>query len=111
MEAPSNQELARRGTFEVYERVVPGLERSPEVAGVDLPTDSRERKSSGRLSRTRRVHGDGPRSDRLAEILDWAQALGVVVLSVDYRLAPETPRPGPATEAARVMEKQLVGLI
>ena len=28
----------------------------------------------------------------------WAEATGCIVVSVDYRLAPETPAPGPAND-------------
>lgn len=31
----------------------------------------------------------------IEEVLDWAKELRLVVVSVDYRPAPETPHPGP----------------
>ena len=48
-------------------------------------------------------HGGGhvlgqPEMD-LPQLMHWAAALGCVVLSVDYRLAPETPFPGPMEDA------------
>jgi len=35
----------------------------------------------------------------LPQLMQWAAALGCLVLSVDYRLAPETPFPGPMEDA------------
>lgn len=35
----------------------------------------------------------------LPQVMRWAAALGCLVLSVDYRLAPETPFPGPMEDA------------
>ena len=48
-------------------------------------------------------HGGGhvlgqPEMD-LPQLMQWAATLGAVVLSVDYRLAPETPFPGPMEDA------------
>ena len=33
------------------------------------------------------------------ELMNWANELGCLILSVDYRLAPETPFPGPMNDA------------
>jgi acetyl esterase/lipase len=51
------------------------------------------------------IHGGGmvagnPRTD-LPPILDQASALGLVVVSVDYRLAPEHPHPTPVEDCYR----------
>ncbi len=35
----------------------------------------------------------------LPQVMRWATALGCLVLSIDYRLAPETPFPGPMEDA------------
>lgn len=48
-------------------------------------------------------HGGGhvlgvPEMNR-AQLMRWANELGCLVLSVDYRLAPETPFPGPMDDA------------
>jgi len=40
-------------------------------------------------------HVMGSPEMNLPELMNWSAKLGCVVLSVDYRLAPETPYPGP----------------
>ena len=37
----------------------------------------------------------------LVEMLDLAEPMGMAVVSVEYRLAPETPHPGPVETATR----------
>jgi acetyl esterase/lipase len=94
----SDEELARGGAFEVTERVVPGPEGVPDISllvclptGVPTPTAA-----------LYNIHGGGMimGTNRLglAEMLGWAQELGAAVVSVEYRLAPETPHPGPAED-------------
>jgi acetyl esterase/lipase len=98
MPPPSDEDLRRGGAFEVTERLVPGPEGAPEVsllicrpAGVTTP-----------LAALYHTHGGGMimGHNRLGvpEILDWAEELRLVVISVEYRLAPETPHPGPVED-------------
>ena len=95
---PSNEELRRDAAFDVTERLVPGPSGAPDVpllicrpTAVSTPTAA-----------VYHVHGGGMivGDNRLGlpKILDWAQDLGLAVVSVEYRLAPETPHPGPVED-------------
>jgi acetyl esterase/lipase len=96
--AASDEALSRGGAFEVTVRRVPGPEGAPEVSllicrptGVAWPTGA-----------IYHIHGGGMimGDSRLGvpEMLEWAQELRAAVISVEYRLAPETPHPGPVED-------------
>jgi acetyl esterase/lipase len=93
-----DDELRRDGAFEVEERAVPGPPGAPDIsllicrpAGVTAP-----------LAAVYHTHGGGmvigDNRTGVHEILDWAQELGLVVVSVEYRLAPEHPHPAPVED-------------
>ncbi|OAH13457.1 alpha/beta hydrolase [Streptomyces jeddahensis] len=89
----SDEELQRNGAFQVEEREVPGPDGAPDVSLlICRPTDA-----SGPLPAVYHIHGGGMilGNNRLGvtEALDWAEELGLVVVSVEYRLAPEHPYP------------------
>ncbi|NAZ76585.1 alpha/beta hydrolase fold domain-containing protein [Kineococcus sp. T13] len=112
-EPPTDADLTRDGAFEVEERTVPGPAGAPEVrlltcrptrAGSPAGTTSSapagdSRTASGAVYW---IHGGGmivgDNRGGVDEALDWAQELGLAVISVDYRLAPETPHPGPVED-------------
>ncbi|UJV47184.1 alpha/beta hydrolase fold domain-containing protein [Streptomyces sp. AMCC400023] len=92
----SNDELSCGGLFDVHERSVPGPPGAPDVS----------------LLICRPTSVPGPRpivyfthpggmivgNNRLGLPLDWAEELGLVVVSVEYRLAPENPHPAPVED-------------
>jgi len=95
---PTNDDLRRGGAFEVSERLVPGPAGAPAVsllicrpAGVTRP-----------LAAVYHTHGGGmimgDNRTGVLPLLDWSQELQLVVVSVEYRLAPECPHPGPVED-------------
>ncbi|MFD3614617.1 alpha/beta hydrolase [Streptomyces sp. NPDC058676] len=94
-------DLTMDGHFEVEDRTVPGPEgepdisllicrpAAPELAGVPLPVVYHVH-GGGMILGNNRVGVDGP--------LAWAKELGAVVVSVEYRLAPEHPHPAPVED-------------
>ncbi|GAA3938780.1 alpha/beta hydrolase [Actinomadura viridis] len=94
----TDEELSRGGVFELEERRVPGPEGAPEVTllicrptGVTAPRGIVYHTHGGGM-----IMGDNRTG--LEEILDWARELGLVVVSVEYRLAPEHPHPAPVED-------------
>lgn len=95
---PTDEELARNGAFTVETRLVPGHAGDPDVpllicrpTGVD-----------GRTGALYHVHGGGlfageARFD-IGAILDLVVGFPLAVVAVEYRLAPETPHPGPVED-------------
>lgn len=99
MPRPTDEELARGGAYVVEDRAVPGPAGAPDVSLLVC----RPASPSGPVAALYYTHGGGmvmgTARDALGEILDLAEPLGAAVVSVDYRLAPETPHPGPVEDA------------
>lgn len=95
---PTDEELRRGGAFEVSTRRVPGPAGAPDVPLlVCRPAGAA---AAGCLYF---IHGGGmvfgdPRSGGFLGMLSHAEELGLALVSVDYRLAPETPYPGPVED-------------
>ncbi len=83
----------------VSERLVPGPEGAPDVRVLLYGPTERTQPTGGLLW----LHGGGYISGSVdAEdipVRELAAELGCVVVSVNYRLAPETPHPGPVEDA------------
>jgi len=90
--------LSRGGAFEITERLVPGPAGAPEIslligrpAGATAPVPA-----------IYNIHGGGmiigDNRTGLPQVLEWAEELHAAVISVEYRLAPETPHPGPVED-------------
>jgi acetyl esterase/lipase len=95
---PTNSDLARGGAFTVVERMVPGPGGAPDVQLlICLPAGA-----PTAVPALYCIHGGGMISgtnrDSLAALLDLAEGVGAAVVSVEYRLAPETPHPGPVED-------------
>ncbi|MFI5936728.1 alpha/beta hydrolase [Actinoplanes sp. NPDC051494] len=89
---PTDAELVRDGRFTLEERRIP--------SGVSLlilrPTFTEP------VAGLYHSHGGGMvlgnNRSGVPELLDWAEEFGLVVVSVDYRLAPEHPHPTPVED-------------
>ncbi len=90
--------LSREGTVEVSEREVPGPEGDPDVSLLILKPRgvvsgapiTYHTHGGGMIVGDNRTGVDGP--------LDWAVESGAIVVSVEYRLAPEHPDPAPVED-------------
>lgn len=95
MPQPTNEQLSRGGRYTVDELLAPGPEGAPDVPLIVCrPADS-----VGPVPVLYHTHGGGmiigTARDGLLEVLDLAAQSGAAVVSVEVRLAPETPHPGP----------------
>ncbi|MFD8817914.1 alpha/beta hydrolase [Streptomyces sp. NPDC059627] len=93
-------DLTMDGAFEVAEHTVPGPADAPEVSLlVCRPVTA---PAPGPLPVIYHVHGGGMVLGNNRVGLDvplaWAKELGAVVVSVEYRLAPEHPHPAPVED-------------
>lgn len=97
----SDDDLRRGGRFSVEERTVPGLDGDPDISLlICLPAATGKTATiNGCIYHT---HGGGmilgDMRAGVVEMLDLAERFGLAVVSVEYRLAPETPHPGPVND-------------
>jgi acetyl esterase/lipase len=98
MPPPSDEDLRRGGDFEVTERLVPGPPGAPDVSLLIC----RPAGATTQLPAVYNTHGGGmiigDNRVGVLQLLDWSQELQFVVVSVEYRLAPECPHPGPVED-------------
>ncbi|MER7165425.1 alpha/beta hydrolase [Micromonospora sp. NPDC000207] len=94
-----DDEIRRGGAFDLRELTVPGPPGDPDIRLlVCRPTTG-----AGPYPVIYNTHGGGmvaggTRSVELADELDRAEALGLAVVAVEYRLAPEHPDPAPLAD-------------
>ena len=93
-------DLTMSGTFEVEDRRVPGPEGEPDISLLICRPAAPE--TAGPRPVIYHVHGGGMviGNNRVGVDvpLAWAQALDAIVVSVEYRLAPEHPHPAPVED-------------
>jgi len=95
----TDDQLRRGGRVQFEEIRIPGPAAAPEIETLILrPTDSH-----GVMPCIYFLHGSGMvmpgnRTAMDVEQLDWAAELGAVVVSIDYRVAPEDPYPAPVED-------------
>lgn len=91
----TDDELRRGGAVEFEERLVPGPRGAPDVSLLIC----RPTQANASLPAVYFTHGGGmilgDNRNLLNEMLDWVQELQIVLVSVEYRLAPEHPYPAP----------------
>ncbi|MEU9352464.1 alpha/beta hydrolase [Streptomyces griseoloalbus] len=87
--APTDDELRRGGAIDFTERRIAGPEGAPEISLLIC----RPGGSTGPRPAIYFTHGGGmilgDNRNLIGEMLDWVLELGVVLVSVEYRLAPE----------------------
>jgi acetyl esterase/lipase len=95
----TDDDLRRDGAFEVTTRLVPGPAGAPDVSLLICRPAAAPTPPACLYF----VHGGGMivgdnRTGGFANALDHAEELGLALVSVEYRLAPETPHPGPVED-------------
>lgn len=95
----TDEQIRRGGAFETEQRTVPGPAGAPPVTLLIC----RPANATGAVPVVYHTHGGGMvagshRSTELAGELDRAQELGLAVVAVEYRLAPEHPDPAPVED-------------
>jgi acetyl esterase/lipase len=99
MNQVTDDELSLDGAFDVSVRSVPGPEGAPDVSLLIC----RPTAATTAVPALYFIHGGGMimgsnRSQGTAEVLEAAAALGMAVVSVEYRLAPDHPHPAPVED-------------
>jgi acetyl esterase/lipase len=96
--APTDADLRRGGEFELSTVLADGPAGAPGVPLIVL----RPSAAAVPVACLYFIHGGGmiigDNRSGLLGALDHAAGLGLAVVSVDYRLAPETPHPGPVED-------------
>lgn len=95
---PSDEQLGCEGFFEVDDRLAPGPDGGPDVSLLVC----RPAHAVGQRPVFYFAHGGGMvvgnNRTGLEAVLDWARRFDAVVVSVEYRLAPEHAYPAPVED-------------
>jgi acetyl esterase/lipase len=90
--------LRRGGAVDLEERQVPGPEGAPDLTVLIL----RPARGRGPWPGVYYIHGGGmvlgTRRSGAEELAAWVEEIGLVAVSVEYRLAPEHPHPAPVED-------------
>ena len=94
----TDEAIRRDGRFTMTEHTVPGLGDDPDITLLVCAPAA----GTGTLGCIYYTHGggmvSGNRRTGLETMLDWAEEFAMVVVSVEYRLAPEHPHPAPVDD-------------
>jgi acetyl esterase/lipase len=96
--SPSDEDLRREGAVDIHERLIPAPDGTADLRLLVCRGAGTGAAAPGIYH----VHGGGmvagDHRTGLAAVVDWVEELGVVVASIDYRLAPEHPHPVPVED-------------
>jgi acetyl esterase/lipase len=96
--SPSDEDLRRGGAVDVLERSFP----CPDLSADRSLLICRRAGTTQPAPAIYHIHGGGmvagDHRTGIDAAVDWVEELGVVVASVDYRLAPEHPHPAPVED-------------
>lgn len=96
---PSNDEMIAGRAIDWHELVIPGPEGAPDL---ELTVFRPRGRDGEELPALYNIHGGGMimghRTWEHGRVIDLVDELGVVGITVEYRLAPETPFPGGAED-------------
>jgi acetyl esterase/lipase len=94
----TDEELGRGGAVDLEERQIPGPAGAPDLSVLIL----RPARGQGPWPGVYHIHGGGmimgTRRTGTTEMARWVDEVGVVAVSVEYRLAPENPHPAPVED-------------
>lgn len=97
----SEEKLSRNGTFQVRDHTIAGRRGEHDITAVVVRPSS----ASGPTPVLYNIHGGGmiigSYRSLTDDFLDWVEEFGFTLVSVDYRLAPETKHPGPVEDCYR----------
>jgi acetyl esterase/lipase len=94
----TDDELRRDGAIVFEELTVPGPAGAPDISVLVCRPPARRAAAPGVVY----FHGGGmivgDNRTAISVMLDWIERAGVIVVSVEYRLAPEHPHPAPVED-------------